>query len=68
VQPVDLLGAGDAFAAGFLYGWLTEGVQRGLDVGGAMGALACTMIGDFAFVTLAEVEELLASEDQEIRR
>jgi 2-dehydro-3-deoxygluconokinase len=68
VQPVDLLGAGDAFAAGFLYGWLTEGVQRGLDVGGATGALACTMIGDFAFVTLAEVEELLASDDQEIRR
>jgi 2-dehydro-3-deoxygluconokinase len=68
VQPVDLLGAGDAFAAGFLYGWLTEGVQRGVDVGGATGALACTMIGDFAFVTLAEVEELLASEDPEIRR
>ena len=68
VEPMDLLGAGDAFAAGFLYGWLTDGVQRGMDVGGATGALACTMIGDFAFVTLAEVEELLASEDQDIRR
>jgi hypothetical protein len=33
-----------------------------------MGALACTMIGDFALVTLPEVEELLASDDQEIRR
>lgn len=68
VDVVDLLGAGDAFAAGFLHGWLADGVQRGLDVGGVMGALACTMIGDFALVTLPEVEELLASDDQEIRR
>jgi 2-dehydro-3-deoxygluconokinase len=68
VEVVDPLGAGDAFAAGFLYGYLTEGIQRGLDVGGAMGALACTVVGDFALVTLAEVEELLASDDQEIRR
>ena len=68
VQGVDLLGAGDAFAAGFLHGWLTGGVQRGLDVGGATGALACTMVGDFAFVTLPEVEELLATDDQDIRR
>lgn len=68
VETVDPLGAGDAFAAGFLYGYLTAGVQRGLEVGGAMGALACTVEGDFAFVTLAEVEDLLASEDQDIRR
>jgi 2-dehydro-3-deoxygluconokinase len=68
VEIVDPLGAGDAFAAGFLYGYLTEGIQRGLDVGSAMGALACTIVGDFPFVTLAEIEELLASDDQEIRR
>jgi hypothetical protein len=30
--------------------------------------LACTIPGEFVFVTRAEVEELLASEDQEIRR
>lgn len=68
VEMVDPLGAGDAFAAGFLCGYLEEGVQRGLDMGGAMGALACTIVGDFALVTRAEVEELLASEDPEIRR
>jgi 2-dehydro-3-deoxygluconokinase len=67
-EVVDPLGAGDAFAAGFLYGYLTEGIQRGLDVGTAMGALACTVVGDFPFVTRAEVEELLTSDDQETRR
>jgi 2-dehydro-3-deoxygluconokinase len=68
VEVVDPLGAGDAFAAGFLHGYLTQSLQRGLDVGGAMGALACTVVGDFPFVTLPEVDELLASNDQEIRR
>lgn len=68
VEVVDPLGAGDAFAAGFLYGYLSDGVQRGLDMGGAMGALACTIVGDFPLLTRAEVEELLASEDPEIRR
>ena len=68
LEMVDPLGAGDAFAAGFLCGYLEDGIQRGLDLGGAMGALKCTIVGDFALVTRAEVEELLASEDQEIRR
>lgn len=68
VEMVDPLGAGDAFAAGFLFGYLTDGIQRGLDVGGALGALACTIVGDFACVTRAEVEELLASQDRDIRR
>ena len=65
---VDPVGAGDAFAGGFLCGYLEGGVQRGLDFGAAVGALHCTMVGDFAYVTRAEVEELLGSEDQEIQR
>ena len=68
VEMVDPLGAGDAFAAGFLCGYLEDGVQRGLDLGGATAALDCTIVGDAAFITRAEVEELLASEDQEIQR
>ncbi len=68
VEMVDPLGAGDAFAAGFLCGYLEDGVQRGLDLGGATAALDCTMVGDAALITRAEVEELLASEDQEIQR
>jgi len=65
---VDPVGAGDAFAGGFLCGYLEGGVQRGLDLGAAVGALHCTIVGDFAYVTRAEVEELLGSEDQEIQR
>jgi 2-dehydro-3-deoxygluconokinase len=65
---LDPVGAGDAFAGGFLCGYLEDGVQRGLDLGAAVGALHCTMVGDFAYVTRAEVEELLGSGDQEIQR
>ncbi len=32
------------------------------------GALACTIVRDFAVVTRTEVEELLASGEQEIQR
>jgi len=65
---VDPVGAGDAFAGGFLCGYLESGVQRALDLGAAVGALHCTIVGDFAYVTRAEVEEFLASDDQEIQR
>ncbi len=68
VEMVDPLGAGDAFAAGFLCGYLEEGIQRGLDLGGATAALDCTIVGDAAFITRAEAEELLVSEDLEIQR
>lgn len=60
------MGGGDAFAAGFLCGFLEDGDQRGLDIGGAVGALACTIAGDFADITRTEVEELLSSADREI--
>jgi len=68
VTVVDPVGAGDAFAGGFLCGYLEGGVQRGLEIGSATGALHCTIPGDFAYVTRAEVEELLASEDDDIQR
>jgi 2-dehydro-3-deoxygluconokinase len=68
VAPVDPVGAGDAFAGGFLCGYLEGGVQRGLAIGSAVGALHCTVVGDFAFVTRDEVEEFLTSEDDEIQR
>lgn len=58
---LDPLGAGDAFAAGFLHGLLTEGVQRGLAVGAALAALKQSISGDAAIVTPAEVEQLLES-------
>jgi 2-dehydro-3-deoxygluconokinase len=68
VTVMDPVGAGDAFAGGFLCGYLEGGVQRGLEIGSAVGALHCTILGDFAYITRAEVEELLASDDDDIQR
>ena len=65
----DRVGAGDAFAAGFLHGWLTTGdAQRAQDLGTALAALKCTMWGDVAVVRRGELEELLAQPDPRIRR
>jgi sugar/nucleoside kinase (ribokinase family) len=59
VDAVDGTGAGDAFAAGFLYGrlagWGTEACAR---FGNAAGALATTAVG--AFEGVADLERTLA--------
>jgi 2-dehydro-3-deoxygluconokinase len=69
VAPVDRVGAGDAFAAGFLWGILTRrGAQQAVDAGTALAALKCTIWGDVCMVTRAELDELLASDSHEIRR
>jgi 2-dehydro-3-deoxygluconokinase len=65
----DRVGAGDAFAAGFLHGWLTTAdAQRAQDLGTALAALKCTMWGDIAVVRPGELEELVAQPDPRIRR
>lgn len=65
----DRVGAGDAFAAGFLHGLLEgAGVQRAQDYGTALAALKCTMWGDIAVIRRGEVEELMAQPDPRIRR
>jgi len=65
----DRVGAGDAFAAGFLHGWLTTGdAQRAQDLGTALAALKCTMWGDIAVIRPGELEELLTQPDPRIRR
>jgi 2-dehydro-3-deoxygluconokinase len=65
----DRVGAGDAFAAGFIQGLLgSQDVQRAVDHGTALAALKCTMWGDVALVRPGELEELLAQPDPRIRR
>lgn len=65
----DRVGAGDAFAAGFLHGLLADaGVQRAQDYGTALAALKCTMWGDIAVIRRGELEELMAQPDPRIRR
>ena len=52
-------GAGDSFTGGFLYGYLTEGPQAGVNYGVAVSALKQTNPGDLCWASREEVERLL---------
>ena len=56
VEPVDRLGAGDAFDAGLLYGLLREDLTTGLSYGTALSALSLSERGDVTWATLEEVK------------
>ena len=60
VEIVDRVGAGDAFAGGFLYGYLTKDVETGLQYGVALSALKQTNPGDLVWATKEECERVLA--------
>lgn len=62
IEPVDRMGAGDAFAAGFIHGYLREGVEAGLTYGMAAAALKHTYYGDVAWISPEDVRRLLAGE------
>ncbi len=68
VDPIDRIGAGDAFAAGFLAGWLEGSPVAGLERGLAMSALKMTLRGDLFRFSAEDVEELLAAPLREVRR
>jgi 2-dehydro-3-deoxygluconokinase len=60
IAVLDRVGAGDAFAAGLIYGMLAgKGARYGVDCGAALGALTMTTPGDTAMATLAEIEALM---------
>jgi len=59
VTPIDTVGAGDGFAAGYLAAFLTDtSLQERVDQGAAVGALATTRRGDMA--AMPEREEVHA--------
>ena len=59
VRIIDPVGAGDAFAAGFLHRWLDEpgDVPAALRSGVALAAFKMTLPGDLALITPAELDE-----------
>jgi 2-dehydro-3-deoxygluconokinase len=59
IEVVDRLGAGDNYTAGFIYGYLTEGVEKAVRFGNAFSALKHTSWSDFNWTTRDEVEALL---------
>lgn len=66
---VDRFGTGDAFFAGFLYGYLERDVEYALNFGNAACALAHTIEGDVARMAAYEVDATLSEGyDLRIRR
>jgi 2-dehydro-3-deoxygluconokinase len=60
---VDRVGAGDSFAAGFIYGLITyKDDQRALEFAAAASCLKHSILGDFNRVDVAEVEALMKGE------
>jgi sugar/nucleoside kinase (ribokinase family) len=60
VTPIDTVGAGDGFAAGYLAAFLTGGsLQERVDQGAAVGALATTRRGDLAAMPQREEVDAL---------
>jgi len=69
VEIVDRVGAGDAFTAGLLYGWLKlKDVEKGIQYGNAFAALKHTLPGDFSWSTQEEVEAQLKGAGLRISR
>ena len=68
VQAVNRLGAGDAFDAGLLYGYLVSDLQVGLNYGTAMAALKMTVPQNLPLIEREDVERMLAGDDLEVIR
>lgn len=68
IEVVDRVGGGDNYTAGFLYGYLTEGVAKGVRYGNALSALKQTSWGDLNWTTFEEVEALLKGAGLRISR
>jgi len=67
-ELVDRVGAGDSFTAGFVYGYLTGDVRKGVDYGTAFSAIKHSIPGDLNWATLNEVENLLKGWGSRIQR
>jgi 2-dehydro-3-deoxygluconokinase len=62
IEVIDRLGGGDAYAAGFLHGYLEnpDQLSRSVALGNAASALKHTMPGDFLCATRDEIEAVAA--------
>lgn len=69
LREVNRLGTGDAFDAGFIYGYLKGGVQNGLDYAAAMAALKFTVPQNIPLISKEDVENLIRGvHEKDIRR
>jgi 2-dehydro-3-deoxygluconokinase len=68
VTVVDRLGAGDAFAAGVIDGFLAGELARGVELGTAMASLVLGTTGDHLISGRAEIEEILRGSGRAVDR
>ncbi len=68
VEIIDRVGAGDSFSSGFLYGYITGDVEKGLRYGNAYAALEHSIPGDINWCTLQELETLIKGGGSRISR
>ena len=68
ITPVDRVGAGDAYAAGLLWGYLEGDTPRGLLYGDACASLKFSIPGDFALISRDEVMEVIEGRGKSIDR
>jgi hypothetical protein len=62
------VGAGDAFAAGVIAGYLEESLGEGVQMGTVMAALALGISGDLLMTTREEVSAILRREGRSVDR
>lgn len=67
-EIVDRLGAGDAFAAGFLDAYLDGDLQRAVDQGAAMAAYKHSIPGEFCLVDRAELAQIMGPGGRQVIR
>ena len=65
---VNRLGAGDAFVAGLLYGFMTRGLQTGLKYGSAMASLKMTIPQNTPLIRKQDVEDLVLGKNMGLVR
>jgi 2-dehydro-3-deoxygluconokinase len=68
LEIVDRLGAGDAFAAGLIYGFLKKDIALGMKYGITMSAMKMGMRGDYFWATHSEVEHIMKNRRGDVRR
>lgn len=68
VEIVDRLGAGDAYDAGFLHGYLAGDFERAVAYAGAMAALKHTVPGEYAWLTEEDVQAAIDGNSGQVRR
>jgi 2-dehydro-3-deoxygluconokinase len=68
VETIDRVGAGDAFAAGLIWGLREGSLETGLERGLAMSALKMTLRGDLFRLDAADVAALIARDRREVGR